>query len=200
MDKTTWEIVQAASDSVKNLIEAGALLVGAWWAYTRFVANRENETALEISCTTRTTPYRGSDSLVAIEISLVNKGKVRVSAKRKINPAYMTDDEVLRFSGDLLVRAIPAQQTAPTTVDWFPTLGSRSPEPTDIEIDLFDEYMDDKQTDFWLEPGETTHIGKALILPAGHYHAMVTFIGDRNDQEFWRRLFYFSVPGTSSST
>ena len=47
------------------------------------------------------------------------------------------------------------------------------------------------------EPGERYHLGAGVVLEAGTYLAMVTFVGDRDDQQFWRRGFLVTVPERS---
>jgi hypothetical protein len=186
----TW--VEVGNDVVQMVAVAGAGL----WAYHRFVQNREDETALEISYGYRSENYASNIFLVALEIGFSNRGKVRVAAKPQCNPAYSTDDELVLYSADLLIRSIPASHTPPVTLEWFPTATSKSPGPHDLEFNLLDEFTENLRTNFWLEPGETSYVGKTMVLTPGHYLAMVTFIGDRGDHEFWRRVFYICVPGS----
>ena len=50
------------------------------------------------------------------------------------------------------------------------------------------------KTDFRLEPSESYHLSVGVILQAGVYLAMVTFVGQGSDDEFWRRLFIVQIP------
>jgi hypothetical protein len=52
---------------------------------------------------------------------------------------------------------------------------------------------------FWLEPDETYHVGAALVLEAGTLLALVTFVGDASDEDFWRRTFVIQVPSQGSA-
>ncbi len=191
--------IKDVTEIVSAIVETVAVIGAGIWAYFRFVSNREDETALEISYAYRSETYATNAYLLALEIGFANRGKVRVVVKPQGNPAYSTDDEIVRYGGDLLIRPVSGGHIPPASVDWFPTPNSKSPAPQDLEFDLLDEFSENQQTDFWLEPGETTHIGKMIVLAPGHYQAMVTFIGDRGEHEFWRRLFYIQVPGAANS-
>jgi hypothetical protein len=61
-------------------------------------------------------------------------------------------------------------------------------------IDVLEEYCDEAKhmTDFWLEPGESYHIGSPLLLSPGSYLAKATFVGKKTD-DYWSRVFAFSV-------
>lgn len=128
------------------------------------------------------------------DVCIENKGSVRLGAKRQRRPAYQDDAEELAYSVDLLLRPVLPGATPNSQVRWFATESDRSPQPADIEIDLVAEYEIGGETDFWLEPGETYHLGAAVVLRPMSYLAMVTFVGDRNDKEFWRRVFLVDVP------
>lgn len=194
------ERIKLLAEIVQTIVQTLAVIGAGIWAYLRFVSNREDETALEISYAYRSENYATNAYVLALEIGFANRGKVRVVVKAQGNPAYSTGDEIVRYGGDLLIRAVSDCHASPASVDWFPTSNSKSPAPDDLEFNLLDEFTENQQTDFWLEPGETAHIGKTMILAPGHYQAMVTFIGDRGEHEFWRRLFYIQVPGVANSS
>jgi len=59
---------------------------------------------------------------------------------------------------------------------------------------------DPGKTSYWMEPSECSHAGVGIMLQAGVYLAMVTFVGQNGKDEFWRRLFLVRVPEPDSST
>ncbi len=73
---------------------------------------------------------------------------------------------------------------------------AKSPLSTDIVANLLDEYEYETEgkEDFWMEPSESSHLCVGVILQPGVYLAMVTFVGDHSDDEFWRRLFIVQIP------
>jgi len=191
---------------VQSVIQSFALLTAALWALFRFGLRREGETALEIDLNYSAFPIRPDMQLVAFDVSLANKSAVKLAAKRTRNPAYTDDWEKLAFGIDLLIREIDTRGlVSKSEVKWFPTPKSTVPMERDLEIDLASDYVtveehrgrttnDREITHFWLEPGEVYHLASVSALEPGTYLAMVTFVGDRNDDEFWRRSFLVSVP------
>jgi hypothetical protein len=133
---------------------------------------------------------------VNFDVQLSNKGTVRVIAKRKRDQgrAYKEDVDILKYSVDLLVRRITAPTTSGAHVQWWSDSQSKSPQAGDLEADLLDEYEVNGETDFWIEPRETQHGSATIVLEAGLYLAMVTFVGASSDEEFWRRVFLVGIP------
>ena len=180
------------AEAIQNLVAAAGIAIGGVWAYYRFGMRRESETALAIELKHSCIPY-DSDRLVVFTASIENKSAVRVGAKRKRAPAYEDTNERLEYSVDLLMRPVPPGLAVRTQVCWFVGDEDTSPKDGDIEIDLTSDYEIGGETDFWLEPGETYHLNSGVVLPVGNYLAMVTFVGDRSDLEFWRRTFLVQV-------
>jgi hypothetical protein len=53
------------------------------------------------------------------------------------------------------------------------------------EIDLLGECeLADGTTDFWIEPSDECHLGRALVLSKGHYLFKLHFIGSNTREEF----------------
>jgi len=181
------------AEAIQNWTAAVALFVGGGWALYRFGVRRESETALSIDLTYASAAYSALH-LVSFDVVVANKGAVRLGAKRKQGTAYEDDVEVLANSVDLLLRRIPSDLPVDSQVGWFVAPNTRSPQPEDLEFDLAAEYAIRSETDFWMEPGESYHVGACVILEEGAYLAMVTFVGDRSDAEFWRRVFLIQVP------
>lgn len=181
------------SQSVRNWATTAALVVGGVWAYYRFGLKRERETALAIEMSYRSVCH-DANHLVFFDVCLENKGAVKLGAKRNRNPAYVDDMEQLAYAVDLLVRPVPCNSPLGSRIGWFTNGTDRSPHPGDVEIDLVAEYQINGETDFWMEPAESYHVGAGVVLAAGSYLAVVTFVGDQSDLEFWRRMFLVQVP------
>jgi len=213
----TKSFLEKWADPIKNSVEAIVVGVGGAWAFWLFCLRRERETALEIDLDYQSFSYRKEDGsyFVFFDVKFTNKGKVRVTAKRDIEPAYQDfgdrDEEKsqpvdrLESSGYLILRAIPPALGPGERIEWFkdsPT--DTSPRPGDICADLMDLYevydQQDREfaTDYWIEPGETSHTAASLVLKPGLYHAMATFVGARSDGEFWRRVFPIEIPKAKS--
>jgi len=194
MDTPSWV---HWTEGLKNFAEMLAILVGGGWAFFRFVLRRERETALSMDMKSSSIPRGPGVHLVSFDVELSNKAAVSLRAKRKRLPAYPDPTDVLNYSVDLLLRSIPSSLPVGASLRWFPEPAQKSPQPGDIEVDLVDEYEDMGKTDFWMEPGETYHVSTSMVLAAGTYLAMVTFVGNRSDKEFWRRVFVVQVPTPS---
>ena len=201
----SWRVV---AEAVQSALTALGILAGGVWALYRFGLRRERETALEIDLTYAPTPYDGDKYLVHFDVTLANKGSVRVAARKAEKPIYPRDQtpehgsepDTLNYSADLLVRRIPPGIPVGAPLRWWSDANATSPQPGDIEADLLDEFEAAGKTDFWMEPGESQHGFAAIVLEAGTYLAMVTFIGASSDEEFWRRVFVVTVPRTATET
>ena len=192
MDAPYWYYV---ADAIQNSVTTTAILIGGVWAIYRFWLRRENQTAINLDVDYRIEP-QGDLYVVFVGVTVANCGVVAVRANEK-SPAYEDDVEVVRCSGHLRLRPIRCAPASQSQVEWFPTGGGRAPIEGDIEADLLSEYMVDGRPKFWAEPGETYKIGATLMLPSGQYMGMVTFVGDRGKEEFWRQVFLLIVPQRS---
>jgi hypothetical protein len=173
------------------------------WAYYRWRKERGHETSLEISLDSTATFLRNDLYLVFIDVSLANVGKTKLAAKKKkckgnkADPVYEDKMETINHSLGLQLRAIRSDIDSSTAIDWFTSKDMLfTPENIGDEINLFADFeliASDEPDEIMIEPGTTNHFGYALILPAGHYLAKVTFIGKRPGVDFWRRLFHIQV-------
>ena len=182
------------TELLENVAAVAAIGVAGVSAYMRYVENREGETALAIDLQHTAAPYDGGTCLVSFDVRIENKGKVKLTAKPNRCPAFEDSAETLRYSGDLLLRPVARGLAAGSQIGWFDQALARSPRQTDLEFDLLAEYENDGFTHFWLEPNETSHLSAAAVLVPGSYLAMVTFVGDRSDDDLWRRVFVVPVP------
>ena len=189
----------SVSGAVKNYAEVLAILVGGGWAFWRFCLRRERQTALDIALTHKCIPETEGRFLTHFDVTLTNKSTVQVVAKKARLPAYSDPSETLKYSCSLLLRPAPEAAPLGAQARWFADAAARSPLPGDIEADLVDEYEIGGETDFWMEPSESYHVGVGVILRSGAYLAMVTFVGQNGDHEFWRRLFIIKMPEQDAS-
>jgi hypothetical protein len=182
------------AEAVQNWATAIGIIIGGAWVYYRFGLTRAKETALALDLTYTCTPYKGGNTLVFFDVTLTNTGVVRLTAKRNPPPVYKDKCETLQYSGDLLVRRISDDIQPGTQVRWFPQPPSVS-FSNNIELNLLQEYeISDGKADFWMEPGESYHLGTAIVLSSGTYIAMVTFLGSgAYNREFWRRSFLVQI-------
>jgi hypothetical protein len=185
--------------SLKDWLTAAGIVLGGIWAIYRFGLTRARETALAIDLSYATSPYRGSSHLVCFGVTLSNTGGVKITAQPARSPAFKGDFEELAFAASVLVRRVSSELDPTTVVKWFPTVTSRSPEPGDIELDLLDHYESEGETSFWMEPREVYHLSAVAVLEPGTYFALITFVGENIDNDFWRGLHVVEVPKPSVS-
>jgi hypothetical protein len=198
--KGTDTLSQIRGDIWQKLLGGTALLIGAGWALTHFVLKRTNEAALKIDMTGGRPIVDKGRVIFTADVVLENIGGVRIAARRKqfdnehLLPAYVhPGNERLEYSVSMLIRPLPkAKQSG--TLDWFDFDGRLKPSDLIAEINLIDSYeVEDKKVNFWMEPSEVYHLPVIQELEPGNYLAMVTFVGDRGEFEFWRRFFVFDV-------
>jgi hypothetical protein len=187
--------------AAKDIGVAVASLIGGAWVLFRFVGERRLQAALDIgieyAAQPLTTLHRGS-YIVHFDVTLTNPGRTRLRAKWSRCRGLAFDDleEKHRHSCSLQIKeiSIPGCVGA-TEINWFTGPHLRDTELS--EMNLLTEYEDPKRcnrVDFWMEPQERYHLGRTVILPAGHYLAKVTFIGSRGRDNFWSQVQYIPIP------
>jgi len=218
------------TEILHNLVVALAAIVGGLWVVDRIKRERTDEAALEMSLSTSSSVV-GTQHLVVLTVHLVNKGKTKIQAKseRDGRGFVFSEDgeqaEKLRFPCSVQLKQLdPTAINGSQRLNWFAggpwkdVLGSEGP-----EINVLLEYENperDNKVEFWMEPGETYHLGVPWILEKGTYLAKLTFvaapqetgwldkvldeIGFRRppsgirDENFWSQIFGFSVPAVSN--
>jgi hypothetical protein len=186
---------------VQDLAIALAIIVGGGWSFYQFVIQRAYETALGIGALTTCAPMGSEKSVVFVAVSLKNEGHRRISAKPtkyskgKAMPAYTDSLETIQYACGLRIRRLNPNLTDTAVFEWFKENSWMQIENLPDELNLLESYELSTRSniDFWMEPGETYHLGKALLLSPGHYFAKITFIGARGSFEFWNHEFYFHV-------
>ncbi len=197
MDLKDW------TDVIQNVAVAGAAVAGGVWAIYKFRLEREFETALGIELATRSSPV-GDRHLLSVDVALSNIGKRKIEAQReRVGEFTYTekgkDAEKFQHSCTLQVKRLH-QSAADRAryLDWYGDASILSTPNGIPDIDLATEYEDPatQETDFWIEPGETAHLGTHLMLDPGHYFLKVTFIGT-GDSDYWSRILAVEVPSSS---
>jgi hypothetical protein len=183
---------------IHDIVVTLAALAGGSWALLRFKRERADESALDLEVSVRSDKTSTANTFaVFVEAKLKNVGKTKIQAKptAKGNLAYADAVEKIAYGGSLQVRSISVP-AATGYLNWYDQK-SVMPIPELGEINLLSEYEipeKDNLLDFWMEPGETYTLGKTIALTPGLYLMKITFIGARNDGDFWTRLVQFSVP------
>jgi len=201
--------VKDAAEAMEHLTVALAAFVGGGWAFYRFALHRIHETALQISPEITAYKYGDGLNLVSVDISFKNTGKRKLEAKRRGKkgetylPVYEDKYETLNHSVSLQIRKIRSNLQAEQTVEWEFVKEKERSETTESvcdEMNLAEVYEDTQpeNVSFWMEPGESYNMNSTIVLPAGKYLGMVTFVGDRTDSEFWRRVFAFEVSAAAN--
>jgi hypothetical protein len=186
------------ADAIEKWATALGIVGGGCWALCRFGLRRESATALGIELIHANLKYGSEYYLVTFDVTVRNMGQVKLTVRRERNPAYpragTEDSETIKYGADLLLRRITDDAASGESIQWFTDNLQTSPTGGDIECDLASEYEQGGKTDFWMEPGESYHLSTTRVLSPGYYLAMVTFVGNSSDKEFWRRVFTVCVP------
>lgn len=200
------------SEILHNLLVALGVVVGGGWVLFQFAIKRAYETALEINFSTTCCPHGMSKYMVFIDCALRNPASRKLGARAKRyknglgSPVFKDErpatgeplepPETLRHSVGLQIKRLDTDIPANTLLDWSEKANAAHTEDLFGEINLIESYEIPgvEKVHFWMEPGETYHLGTPVVLAEGRYLAMVTFIGSAGDDEFWRRVFSFSVP------
>jgi hypothetical protein len=201
--------IVANADTAQSLATAAGILIGGGWALYRFAIQRSRETALALDLTTTSVQHHGDTWLVFFDVAFRNAGSVLIAASRE-RPAYNDDrqrqqhtpGEVVQYGVDLKLRKMAEALPEYEFVSWWSNAKAGQWDTRITEVDLAEDYEDPstERTDFWIEPGETAHVSAALVLPAGHFVAKVTFIGVNTRKDFWSRSFLVTVPAAHISS
>ena len=173
--------------------------VAAGWAVWLYVSRREGKPVVEIDLASQALPYEEGRFLAYFDVTLTNKSKRRVLARKRApdRPAFSDRGETVQHSCSLLLRRLAANAPTTTQVGWFSNPGAKSPLPADIVANLLEgyEYEIEGKEDFYVEPAEASHLSVGVVLEPGIYLALVTVVGQpADDSEFWRREFLVQIP------
>lgn len=212
-----WYVLLQA---LKIDVEILAVAIGGGWALYLFLLQRQNEPAIGIKFGYKCISNGDGLYLTFFDVTLNNIGKVRVQGRRSRNLAYpingkdhKDEEETLKFGGSLLLRPVPLNLPPNTVLDWFNQESGEKREQLDklffgvsaIEADLLYDYArkeEEKEieiTDFWMEPGEAYDVGVCVVLPPGAYYLIITFLGEKSDDELWRRKVVIQIPNERHS-
>ncbi len=179
------------SQIVQNFAVAIGFLLGGMWAVYQFGIQRGNQTGLKIDTDIKISSLSGEDKrrLVFIDVILENTGKRALFARtKKLNSQFA------QKPCSLYLRKVNANSLPNSHFYWYSSdLSAIDGVPE--EINLTREYGQDPRNSatFFIEPSEVYHIGNSFILSPGVYLGRIRFFGARGRQEFWSRVFSFSV-------
>jgi hypothetical protein len=179
------------SEIIQNFAVASAVAVGGIWTLSTFVFQRSHETALKLEMTTTQARCDGVSYLVFFEVALTNLSRRMIEAQAKsydaggAKPVYKDLEEQLSHACSLQIRRIKTRIPNETSLDWFEKAAHL--EPVGVEINMISDYEISRtgEIDFWIEPGESYHLGRTIVLPPGNYLAMLTLVGT-DSQHVWR--------------
>jgi hypothetical protein len=167
------------------------LLYGLYTAYRKFGWSREDRTFLRIELDARVIRKAAALVLVAVTIRLENKGQTRLSARKTQDLPYKDDFDTCDFPGTLKVRPFPDRDLI-RVVDWYDLEPMQGMEEALERLNYLDEFQDPssdfEESDFWLEPNETSESQIAIWLPPGCYALKAFFLGSEtepNEEEYW---------------
>lgn len=187
-----------------NIAVAVGLLAAGAWAVFQFVIHRAGETKLSMSLKIQDERISKDRRLVFFDVGLRNLGTGELAARphrfdRK-DPCYDDKEEVVPYPVTLEIRRIVddvEEKAADREIDWFGAKGCLEPP---VVINLLKAYERDSNHEFWMEPGESYHLGALLPLKRGRYFAKLTFIGKgKTSDEFWTRQFFFRLPARAGT-
>jgi hypothetical protein len=188
-DPAFW--VRLASP-LESYVQAAAFVLGGAWAVYRFGLGREREPALGFDVQHSVEAHGGTARLVSFRVTVGNKSKVKLAATQEM-PAFTDEAETLRYAASLLLREIALDGRHRQPITLFDGSG-RSPRGDDVELDLLSEYAVKDRSEFWMEPEESYQLSAAVYLNRGTYLAMITFVGTKLPDDFWRRTLIVTVP------
>jgi len=183
--------------AVEHVVTSIGIFAAGYWAWRKFRTTRSGESALEIELAAQSLPATAERHFVHLDVVLKNKGNVRLGATRTV-PAFQElagkGAEKVQYALDLQLRPLLAAEASAPVVPWFSQM--RDGRAGTVEVDMLELYREAESgcVDFWMEPGETSHLSAVLSLERGCYLAVVTFVGENQVEEFWRRQFLVQVP------
>jgi hypothetical protein len=226
------ELLDKGTSILDHVVVTLAAFCGGFWVLLRLKRERTDEAALNIVLS-NTSSAMGSLNLVLFTVELANKGKTKIDAKTerdKDHWIFNDGPEKLPHACSLQIRQLnQAVTTPPVSLDWFES-GPWVDMPlyrNQMAINVLLEYEapETNEVEFWMEPGETYHLGVPVLLPAGTYFAKLTFVGadqekdwldktldkalewisrsppkkPHKDDNFWSQVYGFTVPSERKS-
>lgn len=195
-----FALTLGTAEQINDALSALGILIGGFWVLYQFVLRRAFESALAVDVVVTSRPQLpGSHHVVFIDVHLSNVGNRRIVAPKQLTSEQVADyEDTVHYPGDLQVFSLKHSSDA-TFNGWFYALrrGMLTSLPNiPAHIHLLYEYTrQNREADFFMEPGESYKLGNVLILPIGHYVAKVVFVGSRaSASEFWSRVIHFRVP------
>jgi len=182
------------TEIIQHLTVALASIAGGIWAILRVNRERTYERALKIEINTNT--IAATQPLIFVRVTLTNQGHSMLQANEGAanSPVYSDPVDKIYYSCSLQIRKFDAGQAKPDlSVDWY-DIGLLSAAVPDINLLSDYQNPNNGKFEFWMEPGESYHLGSLLCLRSGLYLGRVIFIGPDSGEDFWSETFYFQIP------
>lgn len=177
-----------------------AIIFGGIWALFRFRLLREYEGNIELEVSTNCTPCENGNSIVFINTTIKNTGTRTVIAtpKKYLNgklvPIYTNNNIPIYHSFVLQIKRMDTSIQGSIAYDWYGSSNFTQDDNLPDEIDLLlESNIPPNIGDFWLNSGDTCHLGTVVKLPSGHYLAKVSFVGTHGTADYTSRILYFHV-------
>lgn len=174
------EAIARILSALADLITIIAVIVGAIWAWYRFLRRRENVWNLQLDCRPTFTTYGDKLKLLTAYIELHNIGQVRISPIK--NGCWFS------------LKKITLDGVAGSTPHWSD--GEFILENYDVIINANpNHYREYKEDDYWLEPGAKYEEVVNVVVPQDTtLMAEVGFSG-KDGEEIWTYRVWH-VPST----
>ena len=187
-----------------SLISASLLCLSlAWAAWTKWVSRSfESGLLIDVSVSTKQLTQQGTH-LVHLTTTLTNCGHRKLEAPELLTREILENSGAgwIDYVGDLQIRRINPALPVGSYAEFWDNAATSAVTPEHISI--LDEYERVRLIDgrrmstinFFMEPGEACKLSTTLVLDGGEYLAKVVVLGDRQPEEFWSQIVWFSVPG-----
>jgi len=175
---------------------------GLYTAIRKFGWMREECTFLRIELDAKVIRRVGGLLLVAVTIRLENKGQTRLSARKAADLPYDDEFDVCDFPGTLKARPFPEQDRI-KAFDWYSLQPMPGVDSALERLNYLDEFQDPRsefeESDFWLEPNESSESQVPIWLKPGGYAFKAFFLGreiEPGEEEYWSvtKFFYLEEP------
>lgn len=163
---TLMKLMSATADLMTIL----AIIVGAVWAWYRFLRRRENVWNLQIDCKPSFAPYGDNLQLLTVYILLSNIGQVRLLPIK--NGCWFS---LKKLPEDSAAGSTPHWNEGETILDKYDVIIKANP-------NHYEEYIED---DYWLEPGARYEEVVNVVVPKDITVMAEAGFSGKEGEEIW---------------
>jgi hypothetical protein len=143
------EVAKNWSGFVADLAQVGAILIGGWWAYNRFIREREGRPRAALQLTVSHRKLSRQHTLVRVGLRIHNPGSVLLHLRQ------------LRFD---VYQVLPLADEAKSALEAGTLIPSKSGEAEWPCIGLQEQEWDEGKVE--IEPGEDDEYGRDFVIPS----------------------------------